>query len=879
MVLSIYISQFYANEQRGIMKIFRSFSMFLLLSITVFGYGCVKAAVPNVPQSPLFILCFDDDQLNQQMKIVVTEWWNEGLGEALGFVKDMRALPANAAFRVLNDKNNFEMIKPAWGYALFGGWAWKNLEALKEIIKKGKGQQRPVVIIAGGKNSSQFVRDAIVDFTEKVIHSILLFDPESYIYNFASVENRIYNFCTNDSRTISPITTSNNGFVVSGDQRLRSKVINILFKSILASINFFENNIFWLREIPIVDLIRQSNHYNFNADLKADINYNDQGFVVVYLTINNKWQQGFDRSNKVYFFKTPRWTYYVNTQSVGVLCDVNNLESRIKNTPISRKSKSGEGTTQAIEDWDALVEEHFPILQISSDVSTPVSVSSSVSTTPLPITSSVSTVTVEQPVKPAVAVTPATLTPSMSVSSSSLPQTLPPITTSVTTATVMQTIGSTVAPVSSAKSGMPSLSTFMSAIPIELEKQGEMDSELLKKVIDESKGIVSFDMLQSLIQEYNKRVKIELVKDEFYIQKRTLDNAVSKICFIGDIHGSVTSITKILNDLKGADKQEAERYIDDDFKIIKNDFYIVFTGDYTDRGLYGVEVLYLLLRLKLAPGNWDKVFLLRGNHEDITINNTAGSAQLNSPFGFENELRIRFFKTNENKLKLFLNQLLNQFYNLLPQALLIGWGENWVLACHGCVMQDTLDQINGFKKFNEKLVSMKLRVQSPYVQDVYFNGQPCVVYRTSFLWTDVLWRKKQIIFDLKRAGLDTSNSIIDPKAWLAGAGIKAVFRGHQHAGAGLKMISKEKYDHENFGPVSWEEFFIDRLVPKSIADVECPIFTFTTARVKFPDGVLRLSRDVFYGMVTTNDDFAKWILTPHPIEEQTATSSTQSSTD
>ncbi|MFQ6011790.1 MAG: metallophosphoesterase family protein, partial [Nitrososphaerales archaeon] len=40
---------------------------------------------------------------------------------------------------------------------------------------------------------------------------------------------------------------------------------------------------------------------------------------------------------------------------------------------------------------------------------------------------------------------------------------------------------------------------------------------------------------------------------------------------------------------------------------------IVFLGDYGDRGLYSIQIYYILLRLKtLFP---DNVILMRGNHE------------------------------------------------------------------------------------------------------------------------------------------------------------------------------------------------------------------------------------------------------------------------
>ena len=55
----------------------------------------------------------------------------------------------------------------------------------------------------------------------------------------------------------------------------------------------------------------------------------------------------------------------------------------------------------------------------------------------------------------------------------------------------------------------------------------------------------------------------------------------------------------------------------DGFRLAKPNTYMVFLGDYTDRGNYGIEVLYTMLRLKLA--NPEQVFMARGNHEDIQM--------------------------------------------------------------------------------------------------------------------------------------------------------------------------------------------------------------------------------------------------------------------
>ena len=95
-----------------------------------------------------------------------------------------------------------------------------------------------------------------------------------------------------------------------------------------------------------------------------------------------------------------------------------------------------------------------------------------------------------------------------------------------------------------------------------------------------------------------------------YARRLTLERD-SQVCFFGDLHGSAHSL---LRDLK---KLKELGYLDNQFKITKKNFHIIFLGDYIDRGIYGVEVVYTLCRLKLA--NPSQVILVRGNHEDYIL--------------------------------------------------------------------------------------------------------------------------------------------------------------------------------------------------------------------------------------------------------------------
>ncbi|MEM2110501.1 MAG: metallophosphoesterase [Candidatus Bathyarchaeia archaeon] len=71
---------------------------------------------------------------------------------------------------------------------------------------------------------------------------------------------------------------------------------------------------------------------------------------------------------------------------------------------------------------------------------------------------------------------------------------------------------------------------------------------------------------------------------------------------IGDIHGDIDSLKHTLIESKFIQKASN-----------RNETYLIFLGDYGDRGPYSPEVYYVVLSLKnMFP---DKVVLIQGNHE------------------------------------------------------------------------------------------------------------------------------------------------------------------------------------------------------------------------------------------------------------------------
>lgn len=131
-----------------------------------------------------------------------------------------------------------------------------------------------------------------------------------------------------------------------------------------------------------------------------------------------------------------------------------------------------------------------------------------------------------------------------------------------------------------------------------------------------------------------------------------------EIYFHADFHGDIRSF---MGDL---DWLNSKGYLDG-FRIAKPQFHMVLLGDYADRGHYGVEVLYTLLRLKLA--NPDQVFLLRGNHEDIS---------LAARYGFLSEGVLKYGSA-------FDAQKVARAYDFFPVVLYIGTAGSFIQCQHG----------------------------------------------------------------------------------------------------------------------------------------------------------------------------------------------------
>lgn len=155
--------------------------------------------------------------------------------------------------------------------------------------------------------------------------------------------------------------------------------------------------------------------------------------------------------------------------------------------------------------------------------------------------------------------------------------------------------------------------------------------------------------------------------DSYPIFKKIISKH-SKAIIHADLHGDSNALFSFINQLI------IDGYIDDfeNFRIKNQNVYLVFTGDFSDRGPNGLEVWYTIMRLRIENPN--QVIILRGNHEDISSNKI-------SKVNFFNELKNKQIidgkkideETKENiSINDEFEELVFPIYNVLPTAALLG---------------------------------------------------------------------------------------------------------------------------------------------------------------------------------------------------------------
>jgi len=275
------------------------------------------------------------------------------------------------------------------------------------------------------------------------------------------------------------------------------------------------------------------------------------------------------------------------------------------------------------------------------------------------------------------------------------------------------------------------------------------------------------------------------VAKKLFVQKLVLSHN-SKIAIHADVHGDIHSLNAFIADLAA----QGYMRVGDPFYIQDPNFYIVFLGDYTDRGSYGAECLYTVMRLKAQNPN--NVILLRGNHEDgaMNANNAYG--------GFCRELRAKF----NYGLREVLDKL-QGVYNLLLSAVFVGSGDaahkDFALLCHGG-LEPRFDPRPLLRDAEQNRYQWIDRLDASWINSAVLDDatmnrrvfSPLGVSGVGFMWSDFIVDDGIAMSEYVHGrGYRFGKPFVQELLRLCSTAqnaLRVVFRGHQHNEAMIQAM-------------------------------------------------------------------------------------------
>jgi diadenosine tetraphosphatase ApaH/serine/threonine PP2A family protein phosphatase len=198
----------------------------------------------------------------------------------------------------------------------------------------------------------------------------------------------------------------------------------------------------------------------------------------------------------------------------------------------------------------------------------------------------------------------------------------------------------------------------------------------------------------------------------------------SPINIVGDLHGSIVDLLRILNHFG---LPPMSRYL--------------FLGDYIDRGRDSIGVLSLVLALKCKWPN--DIFLLRGNHEFTHVNET---------YGFRGEMLERYADDS-------IWQTCQAIFTWLPLVAIV---DSSIFCVHGGISPLFVDL--------GQLESLKM---------------PIVSYNQNSMVADIVWSNPVeglCGFRPMRSGSGQMFGADRVEAFLSATGLRLMVRGHACAG-------------------------------------------------------------------------------------------------
>lgn len=247
--------------------------------------------------------------------------------------------------------------------------------------------------------------------------------------------------------------------------------------------------------------------------------------------------------------------------------------------------------------------------------------------------------------------------------------------------------------------------------------------------------------------------------------------------FVGDTHGDSLAVASVIR---------GEGFIE---RVSSGEpVYLVVLGDVTDRGKADIRNLELLLDLKMRfPAN---VFLLRGNHEELSLGQRFGLLQsCMKTFGFEQGQEV--FES------------LNAMYERWPGMAVTG---NGIVAVHGGI---PVEDIGSLVDLRDEDIVEEMR------------------------WNDPSADVHQFVFNYMRGGYYLFGRDVF-KRFMNTIGARVLVRSHEYVSKGYKLMFDDRlvtiFSNGGTSPESGYQDFI--LAPKYVkADLSKPLKCWTDQHI------------------------------------------------
>jgi protein phosphatase len=210
---------------------------------------------------------------------------------------------------------------------------------------------------------------------------------------------------------------------------------------------------------------------------------------------------------------------------------------------------------------------------------------------------------------------------------------------------------------------------------------------------------------------------------------------------VSDLHGDLESLIQIMQESSFIQKMNQN-----------NDAFLIFLGDYGDRGEYSKEIFYTVLKLKLAFP--EQVILMRGNHE-------GPEDLLPSPHDLPTEFKIKF---GEKWAEAYSK--IRELFNCLYNAVLV---EKRYLIIHGGLPPQA-------KTIDDLAYAHTLHPKQSLLEDM--------------LWSDPNEMTKDVYASPRGAGKLFGENITNQA--LRNFDVRILIRGHEPCDDGFKISHNGK---------------------------------------------------------------------------------------